>query len=143
MHWDCAVCMVRSVPPGTLPNSCSYFMFQRDKINTQKSLEFLYTNNEKTEREIKDPNYSGTLRSESETQRKTEVPASPRDEALFHCAEPSRVPRGPANSTAFPCKASAVLSRPRRQTQHSKPPDRKSTRLNSSHTLASRMPSSA
>ena len=27
-------------------------------------------------------------------------PASPRDEALFHCAEPSRVPRGPANYTA-------------------------------------------
>ena len=30
----------------------------------------------------------------------TEVPASTRDEALFHCAEPSRVPRGPANYTA-------------------------------------------
>ena len=30
----------------------------------------------------------------------TEVPASPRDEALFHCGKPSGVPRGPANSTA-------------------------------------------
>ena len=30
----------------------------------------------------------------------SEVHASPRDEALFHCAEPSRVPRGPANYTA-------------------------------------------
>ena len=29
-----------------------------------------------------------------------QLPASPRDEALFHCDEPSRVPRGPANSTA-------------------------------------------
>ena len=29
-----------------------------------------------------------------------EVPASPRDEALFHCSNPSGVPRGPANSTA-------------------------------------------
>ena len=41
-----------------------------------------------------------TVQSESETERKPEVPASPRDEALFHCAEPSRVPRGPANYTA-------------------------------------------
>ena len=40
------------------------------------------------------------MQSESESERKPEVPASPRDEALFHCAEPSRVPRGPANSTA-------------------------------------------
>ena len=35
------------------------------------------------------PNYAGTLRSESETQRKPEVPASPRGEALFRCARPS------------------------------------------------------
>ena len=38
--------------------------------------------------------------SESETERKPEVPASPQDEALFHCANPSGVPRDPANSTA-------------------------------------------
>ena len=31
---------------------------------------------------------------------KPEVPASPRDEALFRCAKPSGVLRGPANSTA-------------------------------------------
>ena len=35
------------------------------------------------------PNSAGTLMSESETERKSEVPASPRDEALFHCTEPS------------------------------------------------------
>ena len=29
------------------------------------------------------------------TSRKPEVPASPRDEALFHCANHSGVPRGP------------------------------------------------
>ena len=46
------------------------------------------------------PNTAGTVQSESETERKPEVPASPRDEALFHCAEASRVPRGPANYTA-------------------------------------------
>ena len=34
VHWDCAVCMVRSVRPGTLPNSCSYFMFQRETLNS-------------------------------------------------------------------------------------------------------------
>ena len=45
------------------------------------------------------PNSAGTLRSASETEREPEVPASPRDEALFHCASPSRVPRGPANPT--------------------------------------------
>ena len=39
------------------------------------------------------------LRSESETQRKPEVPASPRGEALFRCARPSGVPRGLATST--------------------------------------------
>ena len=43
---------------------------------------------------------AGTLRSESETERKPEVPACPGDEALFHCAKPSGVLRGPANSTA-------------------------------------------
>ena len=37
--------------------------------------------------------------SESETERKSEVPASPRDEPLFHCDKPSGVPRGTANST--------------------------------------------
>ena len=37
------------------------------------------------------PNSAGTLRSESETQRKPEVPASPRGEALFRCARPSGV----------------------------------------------------
>ena len=41
------------------------------------------------------PNSAGTLRSESEMERKPEVPASPRDEALFHCAGlHSRLPRG-------------------------------------------------
>ena len=45
----------------------------------------------------RDPEVGG---SESETERKPEVPASPRDEALFHCANHSGVPRGPANSTA-------------------------------------------
>ena len=39
-------------------------------------------------------------RSESETERNREVPAFPGDEALFHCAKPSGVLRGPANSTA-------------------------------------------
>ena len=38
--------------------------------------------------------------SESETERKPDFPASPRDEALFHFGNPSGVPRGPANSTA-------------------------------------------
>ena len=33
--------------------------------------------------------------SESETERKPEVPASTRDEALFHCTTPSGDPRGP------------------------------------------------
>ena len=32
-------------------------------------------------------------------ERKPEVPASPRGEALFRCARPSGIPRGPANST--------------------------------------------
>ena len=32
-------------------------------------------------------------------ERKPEVPASPRGEALFRCARPSGVPRGPATST--------------------------------------------
>ena len=45
----------------------------------------------------RDPEFRG---SESETERKPEVPASPRDEAVFHCAKPSGVPRVPANSTA-------------------------------------------
>ena len=40
-----------------------------------------------------------TLRSESETERKPEVHASPRGEALFRCARPSGVPTGPATST--------------------------------------------
>ena len=35
----------------------------------------------------------------AETERKPEVPASPRGEALFRCARPSGVPRGPANFT--------------------------------------------
>ena len=35
----------------------------------------------------------------AETERKPEVPASPGGEALFRCARPSGVPRGPANST--------------------------------------------
>ena len=38
------------------------------------------------------PNSAGTLRSESETERKPEVPAAPRGEALFRCARPSGVP---------------------------------------------------
>ena len=42
---------------------------------------------------------AGTLRSESETQRKPEVPASLRGEALFRCRRPSGIPRGPATST--------------------------------------------
>ena len=45
---------------------------------------------------------AGTLRSESETQRKPEVPASPRGEALFRCARPSGVPRGPATAQGAP-----------------------------------------
>ena len=40
----------------------------------------------------RDPEVGG---SESETERKPDVPASPRDEALFHCANHSGVPRGP------------------------------------------------
>ena len=35
----------------------------------------------------------------AETERKPEVPAFPRGEALFSCARPSGVPRGPATST--------------------------------------------
>ena len=46
------------------------------------------------------------LRSESETQRKPEVPASPRGEALFRCARPSGVPRGPVSF----CSLSSPLS---------------------------------
>ena len=42
------------------------------------------------------PNSAGTLRSESETQRKPEVPASPRGEALLYYTTPSGVPRGPS-----------------------------------------------
>ena len=42
---------------------------------------------------------NNTLRAESETERKPEVPASPRGEALFRCATPCGVPRGPATST--------------------------------------------
>ena len=34
-----------------------------------------------------EPGVSGDF---SETERKPDVPASPRDEALFHCANPSR-----------------------------------------------------
>ena len=45
-------------------------------------------------------NAAGTLRSESELERKPEVSASTPDEALFHCDKPSGVPRGPAKSTA-------------------------------------------
>ena len=45
------------------------------------------------------PNSAGTLRSESEMERKPEVPASNRDEALFHFVKPSGVPRGPSNSS--------------------------------------------
>ena len=41
------------------------------------------------------PNPAVTLRSESEMERKPEVPASNRDEALFHFVKPSGVPRGP------------------------------------------------
>ena len=32
-------------------------------------------------------------------ERKPEVPASNRDEAVFHFVKPSRVPRGPSNSS--------------------------------------------
>ena len=45
------------------------------------------------------------LRLESELERKPEVPASPRGEALFRCARPSGVPRGPA-ATATPVSLS-------------------------------------
>ena len=48
---------------------------------------------------LENPMDAGTLRSESETQRKPEVPASPRGEALFRCARPSGVPRGPAQKS--------------------------------------------
>ena len=45
------------------------------------------------------PNSAGTLWLESEKERKPKFPVSPRAEALFHCARPSRVPRVTANST--------------------------------------------
>ena len=45
------------------------------------------------------PNSAGTLRYKSEMESYTEIPASTRDEAFFHCTKPSGVPRGPANST--------------------------------------------
>ena len=38
------------------------------------------------------PNSAGTLRSESETERKPEVPAATRGEALFRCPRPSGHP---------------------------------------------------
>ena len=38
----------------------------------------------------------GTLHTESEIERKPEVPASTQDEALFHCHKTSGVPRGPS-----------------------------------------------
>ena len=41
----------------------------------------------------------GSAGTESEMERKPEVPASTQDEALFRCARPSGVPRGPATST--------------------------------------------
>ena len=41
------------------------------------------------------PYSAGTLRPESEMERTPEVPACIRDEALFRCARPSGVPRGP------------------------------------------------
>ena len=45
---------------------------------------------------------AGTMGSESETERKPEVPASTRDEALFHCTTPSGVPRGPYQLHSIP-----------------------------------------
>ena len=45
---------------------------------------------------------AGTTGSESETERKPEVPASTRDEALFHCTTPSGVPRGPYQLHSIP-----------------------------------------
>ena len=47
--------------------------------------------------------------SESETERKPEVPASTRDEALFHCTTTSGVPRGPYQFLSIP----EVLGNPR------------------------------
>ena len=44
------------------------------------------------------PNSAGSLRSESETERKPEVPACPRGEALFRCARPSGVRAAPGKS---------------------------------------------
>ena len=43
----------------------------------------------------------GQMQAGTETERKPEVPASPRGEALFHCAIPSGVPRGPAQSLSL------------------------------------------
>ena len=51
------------------------------------------------------PNSAGTLRLESETQRKPEVPASPRGEALFRCARPS----GPFLALGVPILALSLL----------------------------------
>ena len=44
----------------------------------------------------------GTLRTESEMERKPEVPASTQDEALFHCHKTSGVPRGPSQIHSMP-----------------------------------------
>ena len=44
----------------------------------------------------------GTLRTESEMERKPEVPASTQDEALFHCHKTSGVPRGPSQIHSLP-----------------------------------------
>ena len=61
------------------------------------------------------------MQSESESERKNEVPASPRDEALFHCDEPSRVPRGPANSRSEERRVGKGCRCPGHKTRHDSP----------------------
>ena len=45
-------------------------------------------------------------------ERTPEVPASIRDEALFHCTEPSGVPRGPSQLHSIPDFSEAPLDLP-------------------------------
>ena len=45
-------------------------------------------------------------------ERKHEFPASTRDEALFHCTEPSGVPRGPSQLHSIPDFSEAPLDLP-------------------------------
>ena len=60
-----------------------------------------------------------------------------------HVSASGGVENAPVNANAIGAKAFALFTRNQRQWKSSPLTDRKSTRLNSSHRLESRMPSSA